>query len=136
MSVSLRGSGELSEYAGTAITVTRSLQQDSKFYYNPSGGTYTVASYSNTAKIYTGSFTLSKRTLVQIGGMKSGYNSLVFLSNSNGIVNKAHNADNLTPEDYSTVIIGSGRVWLNAGTWYIVESSQNYSKPTYKAISL
>ena len=136
MSVSLKGSGPLSEYSGTAITVSRSIQYIGKFYYTPSGGTYTVATYSSTAKICTGSFTLSKRTLVQIGGMRSGNNSLVFLSNSNGIVTKAQNAETIYSSDYSALVNTSGKVWLNAGTWYMVESSQDYFEPTYKAISL
>ena len=136
MSVTLKGSGPLSDYEGTAVSISRSLQYVGKFYYSPSGGTYIVANYSNTAKIYTGSFTLSKRTLVQIGGMKSGNNSLVFLSNSNGIVTKAQNAETIYSSDYSALVNTSGNVWLNAGTWYVVESSQDYSEPTYKAISL
>lgn len=135
MSVSLKGSGPLSEYA-TAITVSRSLQQTSKFYYNTTGKTYETARYSDSAKIYTGSFTLSKRTLVQISGMRTGNNSLVFLSTNNGIITKAQNAETIYGSDYNSVIRESGKIWLNAGTWYVVESSQNYSKPTYKAISL
>ena len=135
MSVSLKGSGPLSEYGGTAITVGRSLQHVYKFYY-PYLNSYQTSNYSSSAKIYTGSFTLSKRTLVQIGGMKSGNNSLVFLSNSNGIVTKAQNAETIYSSDYSALVKTSGKVWLNAGTWYVVESSQDYSEPTYKAISL
>ena len=135
MSVSLKGSGPLSEYGGVPITVGTSQQQSGKFYHLYSSGVAVAENYADSAKIYVGSFILSKRTLVEISIGTQTYD-YVFLSNSNGIVNKAHNAGNLTPEDYSTVIIGSGRVWLNAGIWYVVESSQNYSEPTFKAISL
>ena len=135
MSVSLKGSGPLSEYGGVPITVGTSQQQSGKFYHLYSSGVAVAENYATSAMIYGGSFTLSKRTLVEISIGTQTYD-YVFLSNSNGIVNKAHYAYNLTPEDYSTVIKGSGRVWLNAGTWYVVESSQNYSNPTFKAISL
>lgn len=133
MSVSLKGSGELSTYS-VPITVGTSQQQSGKFYNLYSSGVAVASNYAETAKIYGGSFTLSKRTLVEISIGTQTYD-YVFLSNSNGIVNKAHNADNLTPEDYSTVIKGSGRVWLNAGTWYVVESSQQYSGASYAAVS-
>lgn len=135
MSIQLQGSGELSKYAGTAITVTRTLQHTAMFYYNTTGKTYETANYSDSAKIYTGSFTLSKRTLVQISGMRTGNNSLVFLSTNNGIITKAQNAETIYGIDYNAVIKDSGRVWLNAGTWYVVESSQNYTTPTYTQIS-
>lgn len=135
MSVSLRGSGELSTYT-SPITVSRSLQQTARFYFNTTGKTYETASYSDSAKIYTGSFTLSKRTLVQISGMKTGNNSMVFLSTNNGIITKAQNAETIYGSDYNAVINVPGKVWLNAGTWYVVESSQNYTTPSYDAISL
>jgi len=136
MAVSLKGSGPLSDYEGTAVSISRSLQYEGKYYYSPSGGTYTVANYSNQAKIYTGSFTLSKRTLVQIGGVDNGTYSVVFISSNNGIITKAQNAETIYNSDYNAVMNKSGKVWLDAGTWYIVESSQNYTSPTYTAISL
>lgn len=136
MSISLKGSGALADYAGTAVSISRSLQHVGKFYYASSGGTYIVALYSSSAKIYTGSFTLSKRTLVQISGMRTGNNILVFLSTNNGIITKAQNAETIYSSDYSALVNTSGKVWLNSGTWYLVESSQDYSEPTYKAISL
>ena len=134
MSVSLKGSGPLSDYA-TEITVSRSLQQTGKYYYSPSSGTYIIGNYSDSAKIYSGQFTLSRRTLVRISYAGTGNNNLVFLSNSTGIVTKAHNAETISSSDYTSVIANSGQVWLNAGTWYVVESSQNYAQPTYLDIS-
>ena len=131
MSVSLRGSGELSDYAGTDITVTRSLQHDAKYYYSTQGGNYSVGSYSNTAKIYIGSFTLTRRSLVQI----SSNGGIVFFATNNGIITKAHNAQDILLTDYIEVVTGNGKVWLDAGNWYIVESAQNYTTPGYKVIS-
>lgn len=133
MSVSLKGSGELSEY-GEAITISRTLQQTGKFYY-PSGNTYATANYPSSAKIYSGSFTLTKRTLVRIAFASTGQSNLVFLSQDNGIVTKAHNDETIYGSDYSRIIKDSGRVWLDAGTWYIVESSQTYATPTYTKVS-
>ena len=133
MSVSLKGSGELSTY-GEAITVGRSLQQTGKFYNPASQGNYNIANYDSSAKIYSGTFTLSQRTLVNIANGSSNYN-LVFLSTSSGIVNKAHNGENISSSDYTSVVIASGRIWLDAGTWYVVESAQNYTTPTYTKVS-
>lgn len=135
MSVSLKGSGPLSDYA-TPISVNRELKQASKFYYsNPGSTKYSVSNYSATAKIYSGQFTLTRRTLVRISFQNIGYSNVVLLSNSNGIVTKAQNADTITSADYTTAIKDSGQVWLNAGTWYVVESSQNYAQPAYLDIS-
>ena len=135
MSVSLKGSGPLSEYAGEAITVGRTLRQTGKYYIRD-GETFIIDNYSDSAKIYSGSFHLSKRTLVQISYATSGNNSYVLLSKSNSIVTKATNADSISSSDYSSVIVLSGKVWLDAGTWYIVESSKVYETPTYIALSL
>ena len=130
MSISLKGSGELSEYAGTAITVNRTLQQTGKFYYHTTSGNYSAASYYS-AKIYSGSFTLTARTKVKI----TNNAGIVFFSTSNGIVTKAANAENITSSDFSSVVRGNNSVWLDAGTWYIVESAQNYTTPTYTKVS-
>lgn len=134
MSIQLQGSGELSEYAGTAITVSRTLRQTGKYYTNDNG-TYTIQSYSSNAKIYSGSFTLSKRSLLQINYASSGNNSIVLLSRSNNIVTKATNAETISSSDYTERIAFQGRVWLDAGTWYVVESSKEYETPTYKSLS-
>ena len=131
MSVQLQGSGELSEYSGTAITVSRTLQQTDKYYQFTQGGNYTIGSASG-ARVYSGSFYLSKRTKVRI----TGNGNIVFISSSNGIVTKAHNAENITPSDYDRTAGESGQVWLNAGTWYVVESAQNYTaSPNYAAVN-
>lgn len=131
MSISLKGSGELSKYAGTAITVSRTLQQTGKFYYHTTSGNYSAASYSDSAKIYSGSFTLTARTKVKI----TGNAWIVFFSTSNGIVTKAANAQNIASSDYSSVLSGNDSIWLDAGTWYVVESAQNYTTPTYTKVS-
>ena len=131
MSIQLQGSGELSEYSGTAITVSRTLQQAGKYYASTHSGYYLPYSWNSTAKVYSGSFTLSARTKVKIANNAD----LVFFSRSNGIVTKVANADEITPSDYSQVVSGNNSIWLDAGTWYIVESAQNYTTPTYTKVS-
>lgn len=132
MSVSLKGSGPLSDYAGTAITLTTELLQDGKAYTFMYNGNYTIYTYTN-GKVYGGSFTLSKRTMVQIATQGND----VFFSQDNGLITKATNAENILNTDYSNYMILDGKIWLDAGTWYVVVSNKNYqSAPTLKAISL
>ena len=132
MSISLKGSGLLSDYEGTAITITKQLLQDGKAYTYTYNNNYTVQTYAN-GKIYSSSITLTKRTLIQYttGG------SLMFFSQDNGIITKATNAADILSTDYSSSPRGNGKLWLDAGTWYVVISNQNYtSDPILKAISL
>lgn len=132
MSVSLKGSGPLSDYEGTAITFTKSLLQDGKAYTFTYNNNYTVQTYAN-GKIYSSSITLTKRTLIQYA--TSG--SLMFFSQDNGIITKATNAADILNTDYYSSPRDNGKLWLDAGTWYIVISNQNYqSDPILKAISL
>ena len=137
MSVSLKGSGPLSEY-GVGIEVTRTLQQTDKYYYRPASsqpfGVYDDTLYGGS--IYSGSFTLTKRTLVQISCSESSHNPLVILSKNSIIVTKANNAENIYQDDYYGFINGQGKLWLDAGTWYVVESLRPYTSPIYKSISL
>jgi hypothetical protein len=132
MSISLKGSGPLSDYAGTAITLTTELLQDGKAYTDLYSGNYAIQSYEN-GNVYGGSFTLSKRTMVQIATQGND----VFFSQKNGLITKATNAENILNTDYSNHMILDGKIWLDAGTWYVVVSNKNYqSAPTLKAISL
>lgn len=134
MSIQLQGSGELSEY-GEAMTISRTLEQTSRWYSKQTTGIYSITAYSGSAKIYSGSFTLSQRTLVRINYANSVIGNVVILSQNNDIVTKAHNAETITSQNYTYVIEDSGRVWLDAGTWYFVESSTNYESPTYTKLS-
>lgn len=132
MSVSLRGSGALSDYNGTSIPFTRSLLQSGKAYVYTQNNNFTVNTYTN-GKIYGGSITLSKRTMVQL----TTYGDDLFFSQSNGIITKATNAADILSTDYTYLTKVNSKVWLDAGTWYIVVSNSNYtSDPNLKAISL
>ena len=132
MSVSLKGSGPLSDYAGTAITITKQLLQDGKAYTFTYNNNYTVQTYAN-GKIYSSSITLTKRTLIKYA--TSG--SLMFFSQDNGIITKATNASDILSTDYYSSPRDNGKLWLDAGTWYIVISNQTYtSDPNLKAISI
>lgn len=132
MAVTLKGSGELADYAGTEISITKQLLQDGKYYTYTYNGNYTINTNTN-GKVYGGSFTLSKRTRVKI----ATYGNDVFFSQDNGIITKATNAENILNTDYSNYAILDGKMWLDAGTWYVVFSNKNYqSDPILKAISL
>ena len=132
MSVSLKGSGPLTEYTGMNIQFTRSLLQNGKYYTYAADGMYAIQS-DEGGKIYGGTIALSKRAMVQV----TGYGCYLFYSQDSGLISKATNAENILNTDYSARTQGDGKVWLDAGTWYIVVSNQNYtSDPNLKAISL
>ena len=132
MSVSLKGSGLLTVYTGTNIPFTKSLLQNGKYYTFMYDGNYTIQS-GTSGKVYGGTITLSKRTMVQV----TGYESDLFFSQDNGLISKATNEENILKTDYSVRTQGNEKVWLDAGTWYIVVSNQNYtSDPNLKAISI
>ena len=132
MSVSLKGSGALSEYAGTNIPFTKSLLQNGKYYTYVANGMYAISS-DEGGKVYGGTITLSRRAMVQV----TGYGCYLFYSQDSGLISKATNAENILKTDYSVITQGDKKVWLDAGTWYIVVSNQNYiSDPNLKAISI
>ena len=132
MSISLKGSGPITEYTGTNIPFTKSLLQNGKYYTFMYDNNYTVQSDAN-GKVYGGSITISKRTMVKI----TGYGSDLFFSQDSELIEKATNAENILKTDYSAITQGDEKVWLNAGTWYIVVSNKNYtSDPNLKSISI
>lgn len=132
MSVSLKGSGPLVQYAGTNIPFTKSLLQNGKYYTYMYNDNYTIQSEEN-GKVYGGSISLSKRTMVQV----TGYGCYLFFSQDSGLIEKATNGENILNTDYSARTQGDEKVWLDAGTWYIVVSNQNYtSDPQLRAISI
>ena len=132
MSVSLKGSGPLSEYGGTYIPYTRSLLQTGKYYGYVTSTLYTIHT-SEGGKIYGGTITLSKRTLVNV--ITNG--NYIFFSPNSGLVTKATNAQDLTSDDYSVLVKEDGRIWLDAGTWYVVNSNPTYQfDPQLRAISI
>ena len=132
MSISLRGSGPLTEYTGTNIPFTKSLLQNGKYYTYVADGMYAIQS-DEGGKIYGGTIALSKRAMVQV----TGYGCYLFYSQDSGLISKATNAENILKTDYSAITQGDEKVWLDAGTWYIVVSNENYtSDPNLKAISI
>ena len=123
MSVSLKGSGELSDIV---IPVTRNQLLDACYYKDNGGGTYVATNYSNSAKVYGGTINLSARSRVRV--VPNG--NTVFISSGSGIINKVQNKQDITTSDYSNVITANTELWLNAGEWIFVESSQNYQGGT------
>lgn len=134
MSVSLKGSGPLSEYAPIDIPVSFTLAQDAMYYRHDHDGYFSCQPYSNSAKIYYSTVTLTKRTMVLV---KPNGNDYIFFSKSSGLRSKAETAQGLTPSDYTYCVYEDKKIWLDAGTWYIVQSAKNFSQnSTYKSLSL
>ena len=132
MSISLKGSGPLTEYTGTNISLSRWQVQAGKYYIYNYDNNYTIQSGEN-GKVVCATTTLSKRTMVQV----TGYGSDLFFSQYNGLLRRAIDAEDILKTDYSVRTQGNEKVWLDAGAWYIVVSNQNYtSDPNLKAISI
>jgi predicted secreted protein len=132
LSVSLRGSGPLSDYGGSNIPFTKELLQSGKYYHEIATNSY-VAYTGEDGKIYGGSITLSKRTKVRV----TAYGCDMFFSQSNGIIAKASDAQSILATDYSIHINNDSNMWLDAGTWYIVVSNEEYqSDPNLKDMAL
>lgn len=123
MSVSLKGSGELSDIV---IPVTRNQLLNAYYYKDNGGGTYVATAYSSSAKVFGGTFTLSARSRIRV--VPNG--NTVFISSGDGIINKVQNKQDITPSDYSNVITANTELWLNAGEWIFVESAQEYQGGT------
>lgn len=134
MSVSLKGSGALSTYGGASISLQLTNMLSMKYYTNGgSGTTYSAASGQN-AVVKGAPLTLSKRTLIEI---TPGIH-LIFLTRNQSIATKVTNSRDIVQADYEFVIDSKQRVWLDAGTWYIVDSTQNniFQPATYYALSI
>lgn len=123
MSVSLKGSGELSDIV---IPVTRNQLLDAYYYNEVGSGTYVATIFSNAAKVFGGTFTLNARSRIRV--VPNG--NTVFISSDSGIINKVQNKQDITPSDYSNVITANTELWLNAGEWIFVESAQYYQGGT------
>ena len=54
--------------------------------------------------------------------------NLVVISSNNGIITKAQNLEYITPSNYEFASISENTIWLGAGTWYFIESNQNYQE--------
>ena len=123
MSVSLKGTGELSDIV---IPITRSQLLIAYYYKDNGSGTYVATQYSSSAKVFGGTITLSARSRVRV--VTNG--NTVFISSSSGIINKVQNKQDITSADYNNVITTDTEIWLNAGEWIFVESAQNYQEGT------
>ena len=132
MSVSLRGSGALSS-GQHYIPFTKTLYQNGKYYgESVNRGIYELKVGEN-GKVYGGAINLSNRTLVRFATRGCD----IFYSTSNSIITAAQSGI-----DIRTVASGvsyfntDSDIWLDAGTWYIVVSNQNYVyDPTLTAIN-
>lgn len=132
MSVSLKGSGPLSEYAGQNIAYTKSLLQTGMYYVFATGDYFPVQESEN-GKIYGGTIILPKRSMIQV----TARGNMIFFSQNNGLLTKATNAESIISSDFSARVGTDSKIWLDAGTWYVVNSNDNYEyDPSFKSISI
>ena len=133
MSISIKGSGALRNYSDMAINIDRTTIAEDKEYVFKYNAIYGVKATTGCL-ITEGTLTITERTLVEI----VTYNNLIFLSRNSDMEEKARNLQDLTPEDYEIIAHyaeGRKRVWLDAGTWYVVESKRGQTEtPTYTII--
>ena len=134
MSISLKGSGALKNYSEMAIDINRETIAENKHYIYKYNGVYGVQNTEGDF-IAGGSFSLTERTLVEI----VTYHNIIFLSRNQEMASKASQLQDITPEDYEIIAHYTDvrkRIWLDAGTWYVVESHVGQTdNPTYTAIS-
>ena len=132
MSVSLRGSGALSN-GSRYIPFNRTLYQNGKYYWESVLRRIYILKVGENGKVYGGSINLAKRTLVRFATRGCD----IFYSTSNSIITKAQRGDDISIITSGVSYLNTDSdIWLDAGTWYIVVSNQNYSNdPTLTAIN-
>ena len=125
MSVSLKGSGPLSSGTKTISYSKQILFNNDGRYYKESTsprGQYYVATSTN-GKAYTGTITLSKKTLVRI----KTNGDTVLLSQNQALRAMALLETTITKALYSKRTTENTDIWLDAGTWYVVNTNENYT---------
>ena len=134
MSISLKGSGPLSEYAGVEIPLTDVQPggvQGAKYNIN---GSY--AYYDDTDQDYEFNcrrFTLSKRTKVMFS---LTYCTVIF-SDEIHILQDAENQSTIDLQERNAdYLLDTYAVWLNAGTYYAIFSTDDARSWNYKIYNI
>ena len=124
MSVSLRGSGALSTGKKGIIYSKEMLFNGDGHYYKETStrGNYGVETATN-GKAFTGTITLTKKTLVRI----TTNGDTVLLSQSPLLRSAALVGSTITTALYSKRATEDTDIWLDAGSWYIVNTNKNYT---------
>ena len=132
MSVGLKGSGKLDYYPATPLSISRITIEDDMHYTSTNDGIFhVVENYASAIK--SGDLTLTKKTRISI----VAHNNYLFLSRNQNLVTKALSLQDISPSDYKILIPKNQTkiLWMDAGTWYIVESlDDQQNMPTYTAI--
>ena len=123
MSVQLQGSGELSEYAGTAIALTFQAGTQQGYYYISNGTAYYDDHQQGdlTAEIYK--FTLSKQSKVRL---YMDYCECAIFTKDADIIEELGHAANFTLQSLNAQAYNNSTdIMLDAGTWYVLFSSDD-----------
>ena len=132
LSVGLKGSGPLSTYQPTPLSINRTTIEDDMHYVYKYNGIFGASEWHGSA-IKAVNFTLTKKTRVKI----IANNNYLFLSRNEDLLTKAIGLQDISPTEYEMRIPNNKTeiMWLDAGTWYIVESlDDQLNLPTYTAI--
>lgn len=123
MSVSLKGSGELSTYGGTDIALTFQAGTQQGYYYISNGTAYYDDHQQGdlTAEIYK--FTLSKRSKVRL---YMDYCECAILTKDADIIDELGHGANFTLQSLNAQAYNNSTdIMLDAGTWYVLFSSDD-----------
>lgn len=132
LSVGLKGSGKLDYYPATVLNINRITIEDDMHYIYTYNGIFHAVDKEGSA-IKAGDFTLTKRTRVKI----VANNNYLFLSRNEDLLTKATYLQDISATEYEMRIPNNQTriMWMDAGTWYVVESlDDQLNLPTYTAI--
>ena len=134
MSIQLQGSGELSEYGGTAIALTFQDGTQQGYYYIYNGTAYYDDHQQGNliAEIYK--FTLSKRSKVRL--YMNYCECAIFTQDSNIIQDLEHYASFTLQSRSAQAYTSSTDMMLDAGTWYVLLSSDDSQGMEYNLKNL
>lgn len=134
MSVSLKGSGELSEYGGTDIALTFQAGTQQGYYYISNGTAYYDDHQQGdlTAEIYK--FTLSKRSKVRL--YMDYCECAIFTKDADIIEELGHSANFSLQSLNAQAYNNSTDIMLDAGTWYVLFSSDDAQGMEYNLTNL
>ena len=123
MSVSLKGSGELSEYAGTAIALTFQAGTQQGYYYISNGKAYYDDHQQGDLMAEIDKFTLSKQSKVRL---YMDYCECAVFTKDADIIEELGHAANFTLQSLNAQAYNNSTdIMLDAGTWYVLFSSDD-----------
>ena len=123
MSVSLKGSGELSTYGGTAITLTQQGVSQDGYYFISGGSALFDDRAQGELEVDAYKFTLSKRSRIRL--YMDYCACAIFSQNSTIVDDMNHGQDIILQNRNAQAYTSSTDIMLDAGTWYVLFSSED-----------